>query len=163
MVAGCGFQPLYKQQEQREEIPETLESIKISRIDNRQGQLLRNALLDLLNPYGEPAHPRYRLEVNLTISEDAFGFRKDATAARMSMAAVATFSLKDLTSRKVLYKDSAEITTSVGIGDHSDQATFPAVTSLKKETERAMLLLAQEMKLQLSSFLATRPLVLSQP
>lgn len=132
-----------------------LNDIKIGQISDRQGQILRNYLLDIFNPHGEPCRPLYRLNVKITISEDAFAFRKDATASRQIMTSTALFELVDASSKKVIYTDSAEATTSFGIGDHSDQATFPAITSLKKETERAMNLLAQEIKLQVATFLAT--------
>lgn len=132
-----------------------LNDIKIGQISDRQGQILRNYLLDIFNPHGEPCRPLYRLNVKITISEDAFAFRKDATASRQIMTSTALFELVDASSKKVIYTDSTEATTSFGIGDHSDQATFPAITSLKKETERAMNLLAQEIKLQVTTFLAT--------
>ncbi|GAO97387.1 hypothetical protein Cva_00018 [Caedimonas varicaedens] len=152
-LTGCGFQPLYESAPLRETSP--LSSIKIAQIGDRKGQILRNYLQDTFTPYGEPTRPLYRLEVKLTISEDAFAFRKDATASRQVMTSTALYNLVDVTSKKIVYSDSAEATTSFGIGDHSDQATFPAITSLKKETERAMNLLAQEIRLQIATFLAS--------
>lgn len=159
-LTGCGFQPLYGPASMAE--TDKLGHIKIARIDNREGQILRNHLLDVLNPYGEPAQPLYRLNVSLKVSETGFSFRKDSTPSRTIMTSKASFSLLDLSSNKVIYKDLAEATTSFGIGAHADQAVFPAVTSMKKETERAMGLLAQEIKLQLATFLASAQQPVSQ-
>ena len=152
-LTGCGFQPLYGPGFAGE--TEKLGLIKIARINNREGQILRNCLLDILNPYGEPSQPLYRLDVSLHVAEEGLFFRRDSTPHRSIMTSKTSFSLVDLKTKKIIYKDSTEATTSFGIGAHAGQSVFPAVTSMKKETERAMGLLAQEIKLQLASFLAS--------
>jgi hypothetical protein len=153
ILIGCGFQPLYKPIATSDSYH--LEAIKISRIKDRPGQILRNYLLDIFNPSGEPDQPLYRLDVSTDVKEDAFSFRKDATPSRALIKAKAEFRLVEIPSKKVIYKDNAEATTSYGIGPSADFAVVPAITSKATETDRAMNLLAQEIKLQISSFLAT--------
>lgn len=81
-LAGCGFRPLYGKNSYDPGVTDKLATIEVAPLPDRQGQLLRNALLTDLNPYGEPIHPRYRLVVSLTITENQQALRTDDTATR---------------------------------------------------------------------------------
>jgi LPS-assembly lipoprotein len=87
--AGCGFHPLYSKGGGGGGVSAETAQIRINLIADRQGQMLRNALLQRLTPAGEPASPTYTLSVTLTASEGALGYRKDtfATLGNLSMAA----------------------------------------------------------------------------
>lgn len=153
-ATGCGFQPLY--QSDSIQIKDEASLIKISVISDREGQILRNYLLDSLNPYGEPKNPLYRLNIGLTVNGGSFSFRRDSTAARTIITSLANFSLIDASSGQVIYKGSAEATTAYNIGPNADTSVFPTIVAEKAEIERAMKLLAHEIKLQVISFLATQ-------
>jgi LPS-assembly lipoprotein len=81
-LAGCGFQPLYGKNSYDSAILDELASVRVSNLPDRQGQLLRNALVTDLSPKGESGHSRYRLDVRLGLTENQQALRKDDTATR---------------------------------------------------------------------------------
>jgi LPS-assembly lipoprotein len=81
-LSSCGFKPLYGKNSYNEAVLDDLASIQVVPLADRQGQLIHNALLTDLNPYGEAAKPRYRLVVSSTVTETQQALRKDDTATR---------------------------------------------------------------------------------
>jgi LPS-assembly lipoprotein len=81
-LGGCGFHPLYGQASFDPQLREELAEIRVDPLFDRQGQLLRNALLTDLNPAGEPAKPRYHLAVALAVTESQQALQTDQTATR---------------------------------------------------------------------------------
>ncbi|MDR3439592.1 LPS assembly lipoprotein LptE [Telmatospirillum sp.] len=77
-------------------------TIQVMPLADREGQLLRNALLTDLNPRGEPVNPHYRLQVSLTINETQQALRKDDTATRNVVNYSITF---------WLYEDKTRVVT----------------------------------------------------
>ena len=150
-VAGCGFQPLY--QSNLSQNNDELHSIKILTISDREGQILRNYLLDSLNPYGEPQNPRYRLIIDLVINDTNLSFRRDSTAARTIITSQANFKLIDIASGRVILSNAVDATTAHNIGLSVEAGAFPTIVAEKAERERAMKLLAHEIRLQIASFL----------
>jgi LPS-assembly lipoprotein len=92
-VAACGFHPLYGKRSTDPSLGPELGSIYVSPLPDRDGQLVRNALLDRLNPKGEPHQPRYRLEVRLTVNEAQVAVQKDETATRAQVSYGVDFTL----------------------------------------------------------------------
>src|SRR5690242_7641602 len=68
-LAGCGFRPLYGTRAADPYVGPEMGGIYISPLPDRDGQLVRNALLDRIDPKGEPQQPRYRLDIKLTVTE----------------------------------------------------------------------------------------------
>jgi LPS-assembly lipoprotein len=94
LVGGCGFHPLYGQRAgARSAVPEQMAAIKIGTIEDRQGQLLRNALVDRLTPRGEPSAPAYDLRVTLTQQMVGLGQQKNSYASLGEMSLSASFHL----------------------------------------------------------------------
>ncbi len=76
-LAGCGFEPLYGPAQE-----ERLAGIAIERIPERDGQILRNALLERLSPAGPS---RWRLAVELTASRSSLvGGEGDTQRVRLT-------------------------------------------------------------------------------
>lgn len=94
LLAGCGFQPLYGDKASVETTTE-MASIKIAPINERVGQLLRNHLLDNINPRGEPSQVRYRLDVIVAESKSELAVRKSELATRSNMVLTAQYKLVD--------------------------------------------------------------------
>lgn len=95
LLAGCGFQPVYGDRAGVETTAE-MASIKIDQIDERLGQMLRNHLLDALNPQGEPARPRYRLITEVSEAKQELAIRRSELATRSNMNLTATYRLYDV-------------------------------------------------------------------
>lgn len=112
-LTGCGFQPMNSQYSNRPTVPE-MATVKVLLINDRIGQELRNALLDRLNPKGEPERPLYTLKVDLGTSSGELGIRKDDTATRANMKATANLVLSDTKGLAIL-SDSVSSTVSYNI------------------------------------------------
>ena len=92
-VSACGFEPLYVERKGDNawyfkgdfdtSISQEMAKIKVMHINDRFGQMMRNDLLDLLSPKGQPQKPKYRLFVTLgSKTESDQALRSDITATR---------------------------------------------------------------------------------
>jgi LPS-assembly lipoprotein len=81
-LAGCGFHPLYGENAIDPKIAEEMASIRVDPIKDRQGQLIRNALVTALTPHGEPYQTRYHLQVLLLLTEGQEAISADTTSTR---------------------------------------------------------------------------------
>jgi LPS-assembly lipoprotein len=117
-LAACGFQPLYGERSVRSVSSDELAAVQIDLLRDREGQMLRNELLDRFQPAGGALQPRYGLSVGLQLSRTALGIQTDATASRMNLTLSATYVLRELTTGAVVFKgqgrsiDSFDITNS---------------------------------------------------
>lgn len=96
LLPACGFQPMYGKKAGGQTVAAVHQSIRIENIPDRDGQYLRNMLLDRLNDDGRPADARYVLEVS-PLKKDIINqlVRKDATYTRALMKISAEVRLVD--------------------------------------------------------------------
>ena len=149
-LTACGFHPLYTPHQGQSNISYP---IKIATISNREGQILRNYLLDLLTPEGPPAHPCYILEIVLTDTIRSTGINKDESTGRAEAILYASLTLKDAKTNTVVYMHSAKAINSYSIMSQNYYADLVAEVYAKKEATR---LLAEKIALLLSTFLDTQ-------
>lgn len=154
LTSGCGFKPLFSE---TQPASEALATIKIAVIKDRVGQQLRNRLLDLINPAGQPLDPQYRLEVTLDETERELSFRKDLVARRKSMSLRATFQLREMRTNKIIYHKVAEVHNSFSLGTSSDFAAFASYAQERDSRARMIEVLARDIKLQVANFLLQQP------
>lgn len=104
LLSACGFTPLYKD---GGKAPHA--AIWVPNIPNREGQFLRNLLIDRLYAQGAPETPRYALSVTkLNKIVHSLGIRKDATSTRGQMEITARLTLQDpATGAALLQRDLA--------------------------------------------------------
>lgn len=98
LPAACGFEPMYARPaaETARSVAAYQADIEIANIPDRDGQYLRNALIDRLNLGGRPASARYVLEVDpLQKTQTNQAVRKDATYTRALMEISTTLRLRD--------------------------------------------------------------------
>jgi LPS-assembly lipoprotein len=88
VLAACGFQPIYGSK------GTSGTQIEVGIIKERQGQQLRNFLLDRINPGGPPQSPNYTLTVVLTSGKEFLAFRKSQFSTRVNLNFIAVFNLK---------------------------------------------------------------------
>lgn len=101
LLAGCGFQPMYGKHAGSQTVQDMHRNIRIENIPDRDGQYLRNMLLDRLNDDGRPADARYVLEVAPLEKETLNQLvRKDATYTRALMKISTTIRLVDTVTGK---------------------------------------------------------------
>lgn len=149
LLTACGFRPLYMSQEESSGLSYP---IKIASIPNRDGQLLRNYLVELLTPAGPPLKPKYILEIKLTDSITGIGVNKDETTSRKQAILVANIILKDYKNNKVVYTHSTNAINSFSVLSQNYYADLVAEKDAKHEAIR---LLAEKIKLLLATYIDT--------
>jgi LPS-assembly lipoprotein len=114
LLGGCGFRPAYAPAAVTGSKPasENLAAIEIERIPDRIGQELRNHLLDVLTPRGQPDNPAYELKVTLNESRSDRGLAETGLATRAIFRLDANFSLVDkATGNVVMYGSTIAVST----------------------------------------------------
>ena len=97
-LGGCGFRPIYAESAPgaaADSAAGDLAATRVALIADREGQLLRRALVQRLgSDRGAPA--RYSLVVTLEIRRNQAAIRQDQTEARNRISATATYELTAL-------------------------------------------------------------------
>jgi LPS-assembly lipoprotein len=145
VVSGCGFEPLLGRSQAAYETQESLAAIRIPPLNDRSGQVLRNALLDQLTPLGQPAKPRFVLSIRLTEPRQTLLLRRDDIISRSSYSAQAAFELRD-TEGRLVFSGSSVFTTDYEIAS-SEYATR---ISLENARDRVMVLVATDIRSQIT-------------
>jgi LPS-assembly lipoprotein len=103
-LSACGFQPVYgtHQTEDGVSVADDLNNIAIGNIPDKNGQTLRNALIDRMYGSGRPAQPAYTLNVKIHSAEEDLGILADATTTRALMNMYADYTLTDAQGKVVL-------------------------------------------------------------
>lgn len=148
-LSACGFRPLYTSDISSQNIAYP---IKIATIKDREGQILRNYLIDFLTPQGTPDKPLYILEVELTTGIRSVGIKKDETTSRKEAVLTASFKLKDSKTNKVLLTHSTKAINSFEVLSKVYYSDVVAEEYAKKEAAR---LLAEKIVLILTAHLDT--------
>lgn len=147
-LSGCGFQPLYGDRSGGNGVAADIAAISVAPIADRSGQILRNALIDRLTPSGEPADPRYALEVRLSIAKQELGIRKDETATRTSLRFRSTFRLRDTASGAFVFSSRAAAVTSYNIVD----SEYGTIASERAARRRGLILVADSIVVRLAAY-----------
>ncbi len=105
-LGGCGFSPVYAKNDSQPAMQAQLENVEVGMIADREGQRLRNALLDQMgSTTAASAGQRYFLRIyNLRQDDQAFGVRKDASATRGDITVTADMELIDTQTNTVVLK-----------------------------------------------------------
>lgn len=102
MLGGCGFKPMYGDHSAAASM--AMESgVEIGNIPDRNGQYLRNLLIDRMYQKGRPADAQYLLTVAPLRTElTNLGIRKDATATRAMLQVSSILTLLDRSTNTVV-------------------------------------------------------------
>lgn len=148
-LAGCGFRPLYRG---HAPAAANLAAIAVDPIPERVGQLLRNALLDRLNPRGEPRRPRYRLAVTLRRTSTALAIQPDATTTRFNLRLDVRFTLTEAATGRTVYADHSRAIASF----NQVRSDFATLAAEKDSDRRAAQAVSDEIATQLGVYFARR-------
>jgi LPS-assembly lipoprotein len=148
LLGACGFHPLHgKDGGKADTVPE-MSAIKIGLITDRTGQILRNELLDLLTPKGQPERPVYQLNVTISESKSGLGILKDEMASRANYSLNSSFNLVDYKTGKTLYSSQASSQASFNIlSEH-----YASTSSEQNARERTAKEVAENISMQISAF-----------
>jgi LPS-assembly lipoprotein len=103
-LAACGFRPLLKQGEADSDVRRQLAAVEVPVLDGRIGYLVRESLLEQLNPAGAQVPSRYLLTVSLRRRTSALGIQLDNTITRYNLSLSARFRLLEDSTRQALYE-----------------------------------------------------------
>jgi len=134
-LSACGFRPLYATAGDDYQTAANMAQVKVALIDDRVGQLTRNALLETLTPRGQSSNPLYDLSVTLTESTSEQGFTKDNEATIADYLIDADYQLVRRSDSKVLRNGTVRARTSYNIVD-SDFASIEAEDAARKDAAR---------------------------
>lgn len=144
-LAACGFQPLYGTRTgSGEAVSADLAAIAVSPIEDRQGQQLRNFLLDRLTPAGKSGRSLYTLDVVLTRTVTELGYRKDETTTRAQITITADFILKE--GDKTRLHNASRAVASYNILE----ARFASVMAERDAETRALRQIADDIRTRLA-------------
>ena len=148
VLAACGFQPLYGSRG----APDTqieMASIEVGIIKDRQGQQLRNFLLDRINPGGTPQSPNYTLTVALTSGKQFLALRKTQFSTRANLNFVAVFDLKGKNQYLgKTFSGTSKITVSYNIVN----SHFATLAAEKNARTRAVKVLSADISTRIAAF-----------
>lgn len=150
LFTGCGFTPLYHAPCEGSDVSYP---IKIATIEDRQGQILRNYLVDLLTPEGTPLKPKYTLEIKLKDIIRDTGIKKDETTTRKKATLTAHLVLKD-SCHKIVYSHTVSAINSFTVLTENYYSDLVAAEYGRKE---ALRLLSEKIKLTLSAYFDSHP------
>ena len=112
IFTSCGYEPIYSKNANTNK---ELLSISVQNIKNRPGQILRNSLLNQLNPERERVITKYRLIVEIFQSKSSLAYRKDMSATRTDLKITANYLLKDIKNGEILLKQEAKSISSFDV------------------------------------------------
>lgn len=150
---GCGFQPMYAKPDPSQTgsaVQAELSSIRVLGIEDRQGQILRNALVSRLSPLGEPGRPIYSLSVHLTQSQENLAERSDGKASLGRMFITAKFILTNTQKESpILSGNSRSVVSYRLLGP-----TYGSTAVERDAEERALGDLAENIQSQIAAYFA---------
>lgn len=153
-LSACGFEPIYGTHMQsnagQESVQSQLAQVDINNIPDREGQFLRNALIDKFYRDGRPQNPHYTLQiaqinektVDLDITKNS-----DATRAQLHVS----------TSMKLIDKVTGDIVLTRKIKSIASYnvltSEFATRVSAQNMRENALNDLARQIELQISLYM----------
>ena len=152
-VSGCGFRPVYGSASATTSAAARLAQVHVETIPERNGQILRNALIERMNVNGLPPRPAYRLVIGLKEDELDLGIRRDATVTRGQIKMTATYQLLEVATGAVADQGTARSVSSYNVVE-SDFGTF---VSRADAQARALQDLSEDITLRLALRLDKNP------
>ena len=103
-LAGCGFQPVYGSRDAADSsaVGLDLNNIVIENIPDRNGQILRNDLIDRMYGKNRPESPLYHLKVSIHSSQESLGVLSNATSTRALLNMYSDYTLTDARGQEIL-------------------------------------------------------------
>lgn len=155
ITASCGFRPLYVPTGTNEAgssgfALETFSKVNISRIADREGQFLRNKLIELMHPAGKAKVANYNLGVKLSESKASLAVRRSSDATRANLTVTAQYLLLQLDTQKTLVSGVVQSTSGYNIFE----SEFQTLSAEKSARDRALIDLAHQVRLRIATAFA---------
>jgi LPS-assembly lipoprotein len=97
LLAGCGLHPIYAAHgvDDNSPVAMDLNNVAIDNIADRNGQMLRNDLIDRMYGSNRPEQPLYHLKINIHYNEEDLGILANATSTRSLLNMYGDYNLTD--------------------------------------------------------------------
>ena len=129
IFTSCGYEPIYSKNANTNK---ELLSISVQNIKNRPGQILRNTLLNQLNPERERVITKYRLIVEIFESKSSLAYRRDMSATRTDLKVTANYLLIEIKSGEIILEQETKSISSFDVVE-SVYATLIAEKSAREK------------------------------
>lgn len=152
-LLSCGFHPVYGTHgaESGSPVAIDLNNIALDNIPDRDGQMLRNNLVDRMYGGNRPEKPAYTLKVKIRNTEQDLGILANATATRELLDMYGDYSLTDVQGKEIL-KGTAH---SVASFDKLDQM-YGTVAARENAHERTLHEIGEQIVNRLSLYFSER-------
>ncbi|MGB0630685.1 MAG: LPS assembly lipoprotein LptE [Alphaproteobacteria bacterium] len=147
VLTACGFQPIHGERSAASSAG--LAHFDIGLIADRAGQMMRNELLQQMQPRGAVQAPRFELSMSLSETLTDLAIRKDEVATRANLTLTARYSVLNRADGSLVLSGQARSVNSYNILT-SDFATLSARADAR---ERAVRQLARDIKERLAVWL----------
>jgi LPS-assembly lipoprotein len=155
-LGACGFRPLYLAQRSPEgPVRAELAAIEVQGLGGRLGYLVRDALLDELNPATAAVPPRYVLFVQLNSRADALGIQLDNTITRYNLLLTAAFELRAKDRNELVYASRVQRVASYNVS----QEPYADLVASQAAERRAAQEVATDIRMLLAVQFARAPAV----
>ncbi len=149
LLSACGFHPLYGTPEKGQKSEESeLATIRVDTIADRQGQKLRNYLIDDLQGEDVPPPAEHELLISYNEYEADLGLNNDATTTRGQLSISVSFQLKNIKTGKVEMSNSAQQITGYNI----QTSEFATILSRDDAENRALRTIADNLQVRLALY-----------
>lgn len=154
LMAGCGFRPVYgtlgRDNADQASAEAMFAQVHIPPIPERDGQILRNLLIDRIYVDGVPAAPRYDLNVGIRDHEMVIDIDRDDSVTRTQLTMTAQASLIDRDNGKTVWTADSRATTDYNVLD----SPFATVMARKTAREQALRQIGDDLVIRLGAFFA---------
>jgi LPS-assembly lipoprotein len=152
-LCGCGFHPVYASHDDAPDstVAMDLNNIVIENIPDRNGQILRNDLIDRMYGHNRPEKPLYHLVTKVHYSEEDLGILANATATRELLNMYSDYSLQNAQGQSLLNGTAH----SVASFDRLDQM-YGTVAARQDAYERTLHEVSEQIVNRLSLYFSER-------
>ena len=133
--------------------------MRVDTIADRQGQKLRNFLIDDLQGEGTPPPPEHELVVTYNETQADLGLNNDATTTRGQLTLTANFTLKNIKTGAGEHSGIAEQITGYNI----QNSEFATILSRDDAEDRALRSIADSIQLRLAFYFQNQSRTPSSP
>ncbi|MBV6634063.1 MAG: hypothetical protein KI792_13635 [Alphaproteobacteria bacterium] len=155
LLASCGFQPVYGTAGRDgggPTVQEQFADVRVAPIADREGQMLRNALIDQIYVDGIPQSAKYELVVQLSFRQVAIDIDRDDSMTRSQLTGTATANLMSRSNGQRLWSTVSQSITTFNVLD----SPFATVVSERTAREQAIDQISDELVVRLGAYFATQ-------
>lgn len=151
LLSGCGFEPMYQSAGQYDSgVAQDFKNVSIPAIPNREGQILRNELIDRLHGGSEVINARYRLQISrIGEARRNFDITETSDTTRTQLRLTSEMRLIDTESNKIALTRRLESFASYNILE----SQFTTRVSRDYARENALRDMAGQIERQLALYL----------